>query len=358
LGGCGVGSIHRNMRRLIVVLVVLAGLCGGIAATVAPSASLIIQNEAFQHDRGTTATWSSSNWSGYAETGAYSAVQASWTVASVSPGIATQFGRSTGWFSATWVGIDGYNNSSLIQTGTEQDYYGGTAHYTAWWEILPAAETVISEPVSPGDSITATITKGATAGAIAQTNASAGAVASGRVSARGLQARARRTHPTTTTVAPTTTTVAPTTTTVAPTTTTVAPTTTTVAPTTTTAPSNNDWTITIADTSAGWSFTTVQSYTGPATSAEWVVEAPSVNGRIATLADYGFPNGSASTGDFNSAEVASGTGALQGAGLSYKSDSGVMIQSGAQVSTPGPPDTPATAFNARYGSVVPAAPTT
>ena len=59
----------------------------------------------------------------------------------------------TATYSATWVGVDGYSNSSLIQTGTEQDYYCGAAHYSAWWEILPAAETVISPyayPVSSG----------------------------------------------------------------------------------------------------------------------------------------------------------------------------------------------------------------
>jgi hypothetical protein len=64
-------------------------------------------------------------------------------------------------YSSNWVGIDGFNNSDLIQTGTESDYYNGSAHYDAWWEILPAAETVIpSITVKPGDTITASITKG------------------------------------------------------------------------------------------------------------------------------------------------------------------------------------------------------
>src|SRR5205823_9360208 len=63
-------------------------------------------------------------------------------------------------YSSNWIGIDGFNNSSLIQTGTEQDYANGRAHYNAWWEILPAAETPISSiAVSPGDDMTASITK-------------------------------------------------------------------------------------------------------------------------------------------------------------------------------------------------------
>jgi len=68
-------------------------------------------------------------------------------------------GKAT--YSSNWVGIDGFNNSHLIQTGTESDYDNGSAHYYAWWEILPAAETVIPRiTVKPGDTITASITKG------------------------------------------------------------------------------------------------------------------------------------------------------------------------------------------------------
>jgi hypothetical protein len=62
-------------------------------------------------------------------------------------------------FSSAWVGIDGFNNSSLIQAGTESDYYSGSAHYDAWWEILPAAETPIATiAVHPGNVMTASIT--------------------------------------------------------------------------------------------------------------------------------------------------------------------------------------------------------
>jgi hypothetical protein len=96
------------------------------------------------------------NWSGYAETGskgAYSEVFARWNVPAVS---ATPKAS----YSSSWVGIDGDNNSDLIQTGTESDYYGGKAHYYAWWEILPAAETLITSlTVSPGDSMAAYVDK-------------------------------------------------------------------------------------------------------------------------------------------------------------------------------------------------------
>jgi hypothetical protein len=97
--------------------------------------------------------WSSGNWSGYAKTGSYSSATAQWVVPSVSA-------TSQASYSSAWVGIDGFNNSSLIQTGTESDYYNGAAHYNAWWEILPAAETKINSiTVRPGDVMTASITK-------------------------------------------------------------------------------------------------------------------------------------------------------------------------------------------------------
>ena len=61
-------------------------------------------------------------------------------------------------YSVTWIGIDGFSNSSLIQVGTEQDYYHGHPFYRAFYEILPAAETPISTiTLHPGDYMTAGI---------------------------------------------------------------------------------------------------------------------------------------------------------------------------------------------------------
>ncbi len=64
-------------------------------------------------------------------------------------------------FSSPWVGIDGFNNGSLIQAGTEQDWINGAPFYQAWWEILPAPETPIpSIAVHPGDSMAVSISQG------------------------------------------------------------------------------------------------------------------------------------------------------------------------------------------------------
>lgn len=101
----------------------------------------------------TNAGWSSSNWSGYAITGSFTAVTGTWTVQAVAA-------SKKPTYSSQWIGIDGFNNSNLIQTGTESDFTNGSAHYAAWWEILPAAETIItSVPVRAGDRMSAAVTK-------------------------------------------------------------------------------------------------------------------------------------------------------------------------------------------------------
>ena len=63
---------------------------------------------------------------------------------------------ATGAYSGTWLGLDGVNDTSLIQVGTAQDTSNGTATYYDWYEILPANETLIAS-VSPGDHIEASI---------------------------------------------------------------------------------------------------------------------------------------------------------------------------------------------------------
>ncbi len=101
------------------------------------------------------ATVSSLNWSGYATApgSGVTGVQSSFTVPSVNavpPG-----------FGANWAGIGGYSSSDLIQAGTSEDEVQG---YYAWYEILPAAETPISNctgdsacTVKPGDAVTVDI---------------------------------------------------------------------------------------------------------------------------------------------------------------------------------------------------------
>jgi hypothetical protein len=106
-------------------------------------------------------SWRSRNWSGYAVNCAtFTSVAGSWTVPTVT---AVPHSKKAVQFSSTWVGIDGFNygDDNLIQAGTEEDWIDGTPLYRAWWEILPAYETIIpSISVRPGDVMTVSITQG------------------------------------------------------------------------------------------------------------------------------------------------------------------------------------------------------
>jgi hypothetical protein len=257
--------MNRKFRRTLAAACVVGA---GAVVSALPAGSAA-GSAIFHHPRirlagsGNRATgWSSGNWSGYALSGSgYSSVAAQWVVQAVS-----RSRQAT--YSSEWVGIDGFNNSSLIQTGTESDYYSGAAHYDAWWEILPAAETPIpSIAVRPGDHMSATITKG----------------------------------------------------------------------------SGSSWTITISDTSRNESYSTVQTYTGPETSAEWIEEAPTVGGRIAPLANYG--------------QTTFDPGLVNGINPGLTAgDGGVMVQKGIQVSTPSNPDGDSDGFNSAYGATAPSPP--
>jgi hypothetical protein len=101
------------------------------------------------------------NWSGYAiNTSVYTSVSGTWTVPTVT---APPHPTDAAQYSATWVGIDGFNlrDRNLIQAGTEQDWNNGIAFYQAWWEILPQGETVIPLiTVHPGDTMSVSIQKG------------------------------------------------------------------------------------------------------------------------------------------------------------------------------------------------------
>ena len=79
------------------------------------------------------------------------------------------------------------------------------------------------------------------------------------------------------------------------------------------------WTIDIADSTQNWSFSQQFSYSSPGLTAEWIEEAPTVNGSISALANYGsatFTNlGVAGSGDSSAGlypiYMASSSGAIE-----------------------------------------------
>jgi hypothetical protein len=95
------------------------------------------------------------NWAGYVAAGAtYTAVHGTWTVPQVS-------GSGYVAADASWIGIGGTSSNDLIQTGTQNVVDpSGSVTTTAWYELLPDAESTVTDlNVSPGDSISASISQ-------------------------------------------------------------------------------------------------------------------------------------------------------------------------------------------------------
>ena len=154
----------------------------------------------------------SANWSGLVNAGSgavFTAVAGDWVVPTVPVSASDEA-------SATWIGIDGFQTQTLIQTGTDQLSGPGGTQYLPWIELLPGPEEIIGDasgpaPVQPGDGMTASIIE----------------------TSPGL------------------------------------------------------WTIDLKDTTQNWTYSKAFPYNTPGTSAEWIEEAPMVNGNLATLPDYG-----------------------------------------------------------------------
>ena len=112
----------------------------------------------------------SSNWFGYnqgsLEQGGkvFNSISGNWTVPT-----ATQHTAGQNEASSDWIGIGGgcvdsgctVTDSTLIQTGTEQDVSStGARSYSAWWELVPAPSLTISSiTVHPGDQMHASISE-------------------------------------------------------------------------------------------------------------------------------------------------------------------------------------------------------
>jgi hypothetical protein len=104
------------------------------------------------HPGGRTANQTSTNWSGYAtQNGTFTTVSSSWIEPSVSC-------TSSG-IVAFWIGLDGWGSQTVEQDGTGVDCSSGSPQYFAWWETYPAnAIQQYSDPVSPGDQLSSTVT--------------------------------------------------------------------------------------------------------------------------------------------------------------------------------------------------------
>ncbi len=104
-----------------------------------------------QWGRGDLGIYESDNWAGYAVVGnAFTEARGSWTVPSVNcrvnPNGAASF----------WVGIDGWDNNTVEQTGTESQCNGIQLVSYAWYEFAPkTGVTIKNMRVTPGEDIEA-----------------------------------------------------------------------------------------------------------------------------------------------------------------------------------------------------------
>lgn len=140
------------MLTLALLLVALVGPLHASAASIASSRHASVPSHFTslpQFIKGTTTA--STNWSGYAAaSGTYTSVSASWTEPSV------KCTRTA--YAAFWVGLDGYNSSTVEQTGADSDCSGTTPKYYAWYEMYPAYPVDLSKTVKAGDAMSASVT--------------------------------------------------------------------------------------------------------------------------------------------------------------------------------------------------------
>lgn len=96
------------------------------------------------------------NWAGYADVsttdGTFTKVSGSWSVPKVT---CTSEDRIT----SEWVGLDGFNDSTVEQDGTSSQCFEGKAVYYSWYEMYPAGTVEVGTTVAAGDSISASVTR-------------------------------------------------------------------------------------------------------------------------------------------------------------------------------------------------------
>jgi hypothetical protein len=174
----------------------------------------------------------SGNWSGYAlstgSSGNYTSAAFAWTVPTVTYIVTYPNNSDTFESSSTWVGIGGDTTGDLIQLGTEQYVASnGSTIYRAWSEVLPANEDILSGCTPAGESSCP--------------------VSPGDAMTASLTCTSNCT---------------------------------------TVNDSSTTWTLSMADSTKGWSWTGNFTYASCFCSAEWIQEAPTYNDIVA-LPNYG-----------------------------------------------------------------------
>lgn len=144
-------SAQRTPVTILIILALLALMFYYLG-------SLRTLNPIYHSPRIKVKNGTSTNWSGYAaltnlsspQNNSVSDVKGSWVIPTLSC-------SSINTYSSEWVGIDGYSDSSVEQTGTEGDCINGKSSYYAWYEMYPKISKRTSLVVNAGDTINAEV---------------------------------------------------------------------------------------------------------------------------------------------------------------------------------------------------------
>jgi Peptidase A4 family len=81
---------------------------------------------------------------------AFTSVTGSWT----QPAVTCTTAKT---YSSYWVGLDGYNDNTVEQLGTEGDCLNGRPRYYAWFEMYPHQSMLVGVTVTPFHSYSASV---------------------------------------------------------------------------------------------------------------------------------------------------------------------------------------------------------
>lgn len=142
-----IGSAGTNRRTPAAFAAVGLVLAATAVSSVASAAAAMptVRYEPARYQSG------ESNWAGYLTQGSFTKVTGSWT----EPHVVC---RSKNDVFAPWVGLDGWGSRTVEQAGVQVDCSSGSPVSTAWYEMYPASPVYWHDPVSEGDSMTASVT--------------------------------------------------------------------------------------------------------------------------------------------------------------------------------------------------------
>jgi hypothetical protein len=92
------------------------------------------------------------NWAGYAASGStFTTVKGTW----IEPQATCTAAHD---LYAPWLGLDGYGDMTVEQTGVQTSCSTGSPVDSGWYEMYPSPPVYFSNPVSTGDTIKASVT--------------------------------------------------------------------------------------------------------------------------------------------------------------------------------------------------------